>query len=157
MPRVPEALFENISSFLSLKDWMSWRVTHKQAFRDVEEVAKKEWVKHSNLVKVEGHSWYLNFVTQTYECIECCNQDTGSPDAEAVQLCRYCFIHSSESSICTGCQLPYFTNNGEMCTECSLFYCENCIDEGDHFLEPCHTCNYVFCLDCLREHDDINF
>ena len=157
MPRVPDALVENMVSYLNLKDLSGWRAASKQAFRDVEKLVQQEWVKHSNLIKVTEHSWYLNFVTQTYKCIQCCNQDTGSPDAEAVQLCRYCFIYAAEGATCERCQLPYFTNNGEMCTECSLFYCEDCIDEGDHFLDPCQNCNYVFCLDCLREHDDLHF
>jgi hypothetical protein len=157
MPRVPEVLLENISSYLTPKDWMGWRATSKQAFHDVEKWTQKEWTKHSGLLKVPEHSWYLNFLTQTYECIECCKHDTGAPDPEAVQLCRYCFIYAAEGATCERCQLPYFTNNGEMCTECSLFYCEDCIDEGDHFLDPCQNCDHVFCLDCLREHDDINF
>ena len=155
MPRVPDALFGTISAFLTMKDWMGWRATSKQAFGDVETLAQQEWVKHSNLTKIAERSWYLNFMTQTYECIECCRHDTGSQEAKAVQLCRYCFVQAVEASLCGTCQLPFFSNNGEMCIECDLFYCEDCIDDGNHFLDPCRTCTSVFCLDCLREHHDV--
>ena len=151
---IPEVLLENISSYLSIKDLRGWRGTNKQAFKDVELKIQKEWEKHLGLLFLPEHSWFCNFLTQTYECTECLGHDTGSQDAKTVQLCRYCFVVATEARICETCQLPFFMSNGEMCTECYLFYCEECIDAGEHFLEPCPLCGSVFCLDCLREHND---
>ena len=129
LPTVPEVLLEHISLYLTLKDLTGWRGTSKQAFQDVETMAKKEWVNFSGLVRVPERSWFLNFLSQTYECSNCYTFDTGTSDAKTVQLCRFCFVKSEPEHVetCEACKLPFFIANGVLFIPYETFYCMRCI------------------------------
>lgn len=149
--RMPEVLVTDVQSYLTLQDWKNWRVTSKQAFYDVEDAAKKKWVQFIGLTKDAEDSWFISLLNQTYECIECTNLDLGSVDSRAVQLCQFCFVYSCDAGACNVCQQPFFYNNGETCTECDTFYCDNCLTEH---LDLCLTCDHLFCFHCLNEHNE---
>lgn len=149
---VPDVLIDNIASYLTLRDWLHWRVTSRQAFHDVEGVTRQKWVLFTGLIKLDTHSWFLSFLCQTYECLECFNVDQsvpGAPDAEAVQLCQTCFQQAQDACTCEMCEKSFFCNNGETCVECDSFYCDDCLPEN---MDLCHTCSCLFCFHCLEDH-----
>ena len=148
LPTLPTVLVDMIESYLTLKDFINWRATHTQAYYDVEDLTQRKWVQFCGLVKLQQHSWFLNFLSQTYQCAECDQFDKSSPDAEAVQLCQYCFVLSGEGCACEGCKLPFFSINGETCAGCKLpFFSTN----G----ETCAECDTFFCDDCNHAQKDM--
>lgn len=149
LPRCPEVIVKNIQSYLSLESLRSWRATNKQALQDVEQLVHIKWMQFPKLVSFQQHTLWMQFLSQVYTCTNCLQYDMGAPDAEAAQLCQYCFVLEHDVGQCESCDLPFFSDNGETCTECDQFYCDQCYQE---FLQFCLTCSSLFCSDCLTDH-----
>jgi hypothetical protein len=149
LPRCPDVIIKHIQSYLTLDSLGAWRATNRQAYQDVEQLVHVKWIQFPKLVSVPQHSLWMQFLSQVYTCSSCFQYDTGAADAEAVQLCQYCFVMEHDVMQCESCTLPFFLDNGETCTECDQFYCDQCYQEG---LQFCLTCSFLFCSDCLTDH-----
>lgn len=153
MPVLPTCVVRHVLDFLELQDLAAWRRTSKQEFAYVEHRTKEQWKGFRSLQRFETHSWFLDFMSQTYLCETCGMRSSGSPDAESLQLCDYCFIQTvEEATYCEVCDMSFFMNTGEVCVECEWTVCPDCSTHGE--LRQCSQCLELFCVSCIEEHED---
>ena len=153
LPLLPACVVRHVLDFLELRDLAAWRGTSKQEFAYVEHRTKEQWKLFKRLQKFEEHSWFLDFMSQTYLCETCGKRGSGSPDAEALQLCEHCFIADVEdATYCEACNMSFFVNTGEVCVQCDWTVCPDCATYGE--MQQCSQCLELFCVSCLEEHED---
>jgi hypothetical protein len=159
VPLLPAYVVGHVQEYLEIKDYVGWRVTSKQAFQDVEELTKEQWKRlpdHESrfLSKFEMHSWFLDYLSQSYTCNDCGKRQAANPEWEELHLCMTCFAKHPGVNVCQGneCNTLCFAGTDECheCAGCSFVLCEDCFPDGG--MQWCDLCNELFCFQCLIDH-----
>ena len=171
MPDLCHNLIRLIGSYLDIKSLVSWRLTHRQNFLDVEATVQELMERHELDVPhqlavtpitptpsryIALNPWqssiWFHFMVHYYKCRQCATYES-CPDynflfpseAEQNLLCVPCFIGMLRLVPCSLCLVYCSVEAGTNCYECHHFLCASC--QRDE-LRRCMGCSNSFCKSC---------
>lgn len=168
MPELYHNLIRLIGSYLDVRSLVSWRLTHRQNFIDVEATVQELMEKHkldlphrlavtpnparfTALNPWQSSIWF-HFMVHYYKCRQCDTYES-SPDynfllpseAEQNLLCIPCFVDMLRLAPCSSCLVYCRVEAGTNCYECHHFWCASC--QRDE-LRRCMGCSNSVCGSC---------